>query len=54
MTHTRRRSNSKGHIEDMRVTKFEIPEEDPVYEERDVVESIDSASSSSLESTDKS
>lgn len=52
MHHTRRRSNSKGHIEDMFTSKFEVHDVEPVYE--DVVERIDSASSSPLEATDKS
>jgi len=53
MHHARRRSNSKGHIEDMFTSKFEVHEEEPEPVFGVEVERIDSASSSS-EATDKS
>lgn len=49
---TRRRSNSKGHIEDMFVvSKFEENEEEPSDE---VIRRVETASSTSSETTDKS
>lgn len=52
MTKTRRRSNSKGHIEDMFVqSKFEEHEEEPFNEP---VQRVETASSTSSESSEKS
>jgi len=49
---TRRRSNSKGHIEDMFVvSKFEENEEEPFDE---VVRRVETTGSTSSEATDKS
>ncbi|KAF8421952.1 hypothetical protein EV426DRAFT_699441 [Tirmania nivea] len=49
----RRRSNSKGHIENMFVqSKFEKHEEEPVFDEP--VKRVETASSTSSESSEKS
>ncbi|KAF8453512.1 hypothetical protein BGX38DRAFT_1141551 [Terfezia claveryi] len=53
MHKARRRSNSKGHIEDMFVqSKFEEHEEEPVFHEP--VQRVETASSASSESSEKS
>ena len=53
MHNARRRSNSKGHIEDMFVqSKFEEHEEEPVFDE--LVHRVETASSTSSESSEKS
>lgn len=56
MHNARRRSNSKGHIDNILKSKFEVNEADPVFDESMIsaerIDQVETASSTS-ESTDK-